>query len=110
MAPEDLQRLAPGVVLSEGARRGGGDAPVGVGLPRNLPVVLADVLVLDLGVGGQVDSHCEEFRCTARREGGGLLTTPGRVVVSSERDGVIGGPVGELVDAAGHVNVLCGRR
>ena len=51
-------RLAPGVVLSEGARGGGGDAPVGVGLPRNLPVVLADVLVLDLGVGGQVHSHC----------------------------------------------------
>ena len=56
----DGERLAPGVVLSEGARGRGGDAPVGVRLPRNLPVVLADVLVLDLGVSGQVDSHCGE--------------------------------------------------
>ena len=52
--------LTPCIVGSECLTSGSRDkVHVGVGLPSDLVVVLADVLVLDVGVGRDIHSDCE---------------------------------------------------
>ncbi len=82
-------RSAPSVVLDERATRGRRDRIVGVRLPGDLSVELADVLVLDNG-----------------RRGEGDRDAPDGVVGRGENERVVGGPVLQRVDAAGDVDVL----
>lgn len=65
--PEDhTPLLTPSVGLGEAARGGGGDLVVGVGLPGDGTVELADVLVLDSGAGGQVHGDCKNASWSAK--------------------------------------------
>lgn len=82
--------LPPLVIGGAAARRRALEGAVGVGLPGDLAVELADVLVREAGAGRDRDGD-----------------TPDGVVGGAECDGVVGGPALELINGAGDEDVLC---
>lgn len=85
----NIGRSSPGIVGGESPRRWSCERAVGVGFPCDSAVVLADVLVLNDGVCGNIYGDWANISTRFRAGNPVRLTAPGGVVGGGQQERIV---------------------
>ena len=96
----------PTITLRNRAACRRGDLVVGVVFPRDVAIVLREVLVLDRRARRKGHGHFSIIVSTSQAMRRGRHTAPGRVIRGRHEEGIVDRPVLELRDGTSEIQIL----